>query len=47
MISEEKKENSFLYEPVASLAPMVLPFILKEVNDQRNDKDEESNEKEN
>ena len=46
VISEEKKENSYLYEPVASLAPMVLPFILKEVNEHRNDKNEDSNEKE-
>ncbi len=45
VISEEKKENSYLYYPVASLAPMVLPFILKEVNEQRNDENEEVNEK--
>lgn len=45
VISEEKKENSYLYYPVASLAPMVLPFILKEVNEQRNDENEELNEK--
>jgi len=31
MISEEKKESSILYEPIASLAPLVLPSILKEV----------------
>ncbi len=31
MISEEKKADSILYEPIASLAPMLLPQILKEV----------------
>lgn len=45
VISEEKKENSYLYKPVASLAPMVLPFIVKEVNEYRNDKNEETNKK--
>lgn len=29
MISEEKKADSFLYEPVASLAPIFLPGILE------------------
>ena len=47
VISEEKKENSYLYQPVASLAPMVLPFILKEVKDHRNDENEDVNKKEN
>jgi len=32
VISEEKKENSKLYEPIASLAPMLLPRILEEVD---------------
>ncbi len=31
VISEEKKNNSYLYEPVASLAPMVLPNLVEEV----------------
>lgn len=31
VISEEKKENSYLYEPVASLAPMVLPDLVEDV----------------
>jgi membrane protein required for colicin V production len=44
VISEEKKENSYLYEPVASLAPMVLPFILKEVNERKTNKNQETNE---
>lgn len=39
VIPEEKKENSYLYEPVASLAPMVLPYILKEVDDYKEKQD--------
>lgn len=31
VISEEKKENSKLYYPVAALAPLVVPHILNEV----------------
>ena len=31
VIPEEKKDNSYLYEPVASLAPMLLPNIMEEV----------------
>ena len=31
VISEEKKENSYLFEPVASLAPMLLPNLIEEV----------------
>ncbi len=31
VISEEKKNNSYLYEPVAALAPMVLPNLVEEV----------------
>jgi membrane protein required for colicin V production len=30
IISEDKKADSVLYEPVASLAPMILPHIIKE-----------------
>ena len=41
IISEEKKENSYLYRPVASLAPMVLPFIFNERNELNNDNNEE------
>ena len=47
VIPEEKKENSYLYYPVASLAPMVIPFILKEVDEHLNDNDENINELEN
>ena len=35
-ISEERKENSVLYKPVASLAPMIIPHILKEVDELKN-----------
>ena len=33
LISDERKESSRLYEPVASIAPMILPYILKEVEE--------------
>jgi len=42
IISEEKKESSLLYEPVAMIAPIVLPNILKEV-DKFRDEDETVN----
>lgn len=32
-MDEEKKEASILYKPVASLAPMVLPKLIKELNE--------------
>ena len=31
VISEEKKKNSYLYEPVANLAPLVLPNLVEEI----------------
>ena len=31
ILSEEDRESSVLYTPVASLAPIVLPYILKEI----------------
>lgn len=37
MVSMEERETSVLYPPVASLAPLVLPQILEEVDDFRND----------
>jgi membrane protein required for colicin V production len=40
-ISEERKETSVLYEPVASLAPMVIPHILKEVDAYKNSEEAE------
>ncbi len=36
VISEEKKNNSYLYIPVASIAPMVLPYIIEEVESYTN-----------
>jgi membrane protein required for colicin V production len=39
IISEEKKEASMLYEPVASLAPLVLTHILEKVDELKPDKD--------
>lgn len=33
ILEEEKKEASILYKPVASLAPMVLPKLIKELNE--------------
>ncbi len=36
MVSEEKKANSYLYEPIASLAPMILPQIINEVENFKN-----------
>lgn len=32
IISEEKKEGSILYPPVASMAPLLMPRILEEVD---------------
>lgn len=32
IISEEKKETSLLYPPVAALAPIIMPRILQEVD---------------
>lgn len=50
VISEEKKNNSYLFEPVASIAPMILPNLVEEVenidipkdifNDIKNDNEE-------
>ena len=31
LISEEKKNNSYLYEPIANLAPLVLPDLVEEI----------------
>ncbi|QIE60035.1 CvpA family protein [Rasiella rasia] len=32
ILSEEDRDTSVLYEPVASLAPIIVPYILKEVD---------------
>ena len=42
ILSEEKREESVLYEPVASLGPMILPHILKEVDNFRNENNSET-----
>jgi membrane protein required for colicin V production len=39
LISEEKKAESVLFEPIASLAPLVLPSLLAEVENYRNDEE--------
>ncbi|MCW9036370.1 CvpA family protein [Altibacter sp.] len=42
VISEERKAESVLYEPIASLAPMVLPHILREVDRYETEQEEEA-----
>jgi membrane protein required for colicin V production len=42
IISEEKKAESVLYDPIASLAPLVLPNLLEKVETYRKS-DEEQN----
>jgi membrane protein required for colicin V production len=37
LISEEKKASSRLYEPIASIAPILLPNLLAEVENYRTD----------
>jgi membrane protein required for colicin V production len=44
VISEEKKENSKLYYPVAALAPLVVPRILNEVAVLKNEFEENTEE---
>lgn len=47
LISEEKKADSVLYEPIASLAPMVLPNLLAKVeNYRKGDEDTEEHQSE-
>ena len=41
VISEEKKENSVLYTPVASLAPLVLPQVLAKFKSENDNEEEE------
>jgi len=31
VISEEKKNNSYLYEPIANLAPLILPDLIENI----------------
>ena len=42
ILSEEDRDTSVLYAPVASLAPLVVPYILKEVDgiDERDEENE-------
>lgn len=40
IVSEEQRSESILYPPVASLAPLVLPHILREVDDLRYEDEE-------
>lgn len=42
LISEEKKENSILYEPVACIGKLIVPHILREVDHYRNGDENES-----
>lgn len=43
LISEEKKSESILYPPIASIAPLVLPSLLAEVDQFRSTEEEEEN----
>ncbi len=36
VISEEKKNNSYLYEPIANLAPLILPDLIEEIENIEN-----------
>ncbi|AFL80614.1 putative membrane protein, required for colicin V production [Aequorivita sublithincola DSM 14238] len=47
ILTEEKRETSVLYGPVASLAPAILPAIMKEVDDLNIDLPEINNSTEN
>lgn len=40
-LDEEKKEASILYKPVSSLAPLVLPKLIKELNEYVNEQDDD------
>jgi membrane protein required for colicin V production len=44
VISEEKKADSVLYTPIESLAPMVMPHILNEIDKYESSKDESEEE---
>ena len=41
VIPKEKKSNSYLYYPVASLAPMVLPHLIEGVEDYNTSEEKE------
>jgi len=40
IVSEEQKEESALYEPISSLAPMIMPHILQKVDEIETELDE-------
>ena len=44
LISEEKKADSVLYEPIASIAPLLLPNLMAEVENYRNPDEENTTE---
>ena len=44
LISEEKKANSVLYEPIESLAPLLLPNLMAEVGNYQNSDDKSATE---
>lgn len=44
IVTKEQRDNSVLYYPVASLAPILLPHILQEVDDFRDSEEEEEEE---
>ena len=33
IMTEEKRQESVLYDPIASLAPVILPHVLREIED--------------
>lgn len=39
-ITEEQKEESALYEPIASLAPLIMPHILRKVDEIETEQEE-------
>lgn len=42
VISEEKKSESALYAPVASLAPLVIPHVMARFESENEDEDEKT-----
>lgn len=43
VISEEKKNSSILYAPVASLAPMLIPKVMEKFKGEESDENQEAN----
>ncbi len=44
ILSPEKRDSSILYEPIASIAPSILPEIMTHVDDLMDPKEEDKNE---